>query len=320
MRRTVALLSVAIAACLSATPVDAALPAQGSGTATSQTTNPNNGTDFASMNTTFSPAHIEPGEPFSFSASMNVYEVGFYDENDCTGFVREETENYDTLGMWRVSPRSTVYDDPAPEQLEGFVLPTPAYSNFTKTTAPCPDGTYEEHGTATVPGETTAQLTPGCYQASAWESSIWFRDAGVAGSLGTLTVGDVSCARKKEPVPEVECSIHKCEVDFTCPESICNHKNLDLSAAGGSSGSCDGGGNKRGPCGGFVKSASFFTVASGPIDLLPNQTAQVTLPLTRKGRKAVAKALRDGRDGPFTGRVELAGDRSTRQAVTISLK
>ena len=151
------------------------------------------------MDTTFRPSRVRPGESVKFIASLSVYEVAFYDKNDCTPFQRDQTESYDSIGLWRVRPGSTPWDKG--EGSTSIVLPTPEYSNFTHTTAPCPDGTFAEKATTPIPGSATANLEPGCYQGAATNSGIWFRGVGTGGTLGTLTVGKGQCAQKVREVP-----------------------------------------------------------------------------------------------------------------------
>ena len=84
------------------------------------------------METTFRPSRVRPGEPVKFIASLSVYESAFYDKNDCTPFQRDQTETYDSIGLWRVHPGSTPWDKG--EGSTSIVLPTPEYEASPVTT------------------------------------------------------------------------------------------------------------------------------------------------------------------------------------------
>ncbi len=332
--------TIATSTCVLALTLPAAASAfrvvavQRDGSVTSETENVRGGTDYAEMETAFIPTQIKPGEAVTFASRLTVFQAGFYDPHNCTDFTRDQTDTYDSLGMWRVRPHSTPYEppgDPTHEPPMGLVVSTPVYSNFTSTTAQCPNGNYDENEVVSIPGDATAKLGPGCYQSAEVSSGLWF-PPGVSlfsptqGSFATLTIGNMHCARKVDPNKWINCGKLGCEAFVVGPgfESDAPQPSLsqaiELSVSSGSStGSGMGGGLK--PVAVPIRSTiSLFTLARTQVALHPNQGARIRMHLTRRGRKAVAKALRKGNHGPFKGWLKFNGDRSTRERVKIRLR
>lgn len=265
------------------------------------------------MDTAFLPRHIDPGDPVAFTASMSVYESKFYDPHQCTPFERDGTEIYDNLGIWRVRPNSTAWDAAGPGQDPpvGYVVQTPEYTNFTNASATCPDGTFDEQATTQIPGSQTALLYPGCYQAEAWNAGLWFGSSGAdptSGTISTLTIGDVHCARKKGGSLQLDCNgLEVCRIDIACDSSPDGCNTVSAVDSG-----CDCVKGRN-----LFSAHSSFEIAKANVSLLPNERARIELPVTKRGRAFLKKARRTGKAGPFKGWVEFDGDRSTRQAVKI---
>jgi hypothetical protein len=322
--------TVATSACvlvggLFAAEIVQALPeaVQGSGTAYSETIGPRGGgRDFGKMATAFSPAHIEPGDPVRFTSSLSVYEAGFYDPHDCSDFHHRRTDSYDSFGLWRVRPGKTAWGEPGPgdEPPPGFSFPTPEYSNFTRTTARCPDGTFEEHGTVHIRGAQTAQFEPGCYQGAAWDSDIWFHNpVEIDGTIATLAVGDRHCARDgrndRDLIPRVDC-FKDSEVCRTDPIE-CDESDGCASARGGSAIGDPDGGYRLFSTASSVRSSVVF--AKAKIHLYPNERRRIKMPLTDRGRKLLNAARRAG-EPSRKGWFEFNGTRSSRREVKIRLR
>ena len=152
-------------------------PVEGTGVATAVGEwSPPNGRYTATMTTTFTPAHIQPGESFTFESSMNIV-----DEFLSGGTCHNTTSN--SLLLERVAPNTTLFNTPPPP------LPLPpsetVSGNNVTTTCAEPD-LYEQ--TVTVPAGPTE---PGCYQQGAPNYRLWFPGQSAnSGTIGTLRVGN----------------------------------------------------------------------------------------------------------------------------------
>jgi hypothetical protein len=331
----VAVLGVVVICFAASQSADAAVaPANGSGAAyASGTTSGTESQYTATLNTGFSPAHIQPGDPFTYTANLQADHPswdtrppceGEPDLSCCTPGPVAQTGDYGGWDFLGVEPGKTIFDDgwDGSNAAPSFGVSV-SYSNTETITDSCPAMHFDDGlMTVSVPGAQTKDIAPGCYQSTIWESGIYFPTPNgasgamidsLSGSLGTLAVGKVrSCARKKTPTLtcRTQPKVAACSITARCPTiQPCE--------------TVSGPGDMAGVKGRAVfseRSRTSHPLAEAEINLLPNELARITMPLTQRGRKVFAKLLRDGENGPFTGWIEFNGDRSAREPVKVELK
>jgi hypothetical protein len=201
LRRTALTGCVLFAAYLGSTSLASAAydarPTDGNGTAIAT------GRDFldrpftSTLTTDFSPSHIQPGEPFSFTAEL-VADV--QDPTACPAGTTSQTGQYDNWAFQQVGPGE---DFPTEGQVGSVTLA----SNFSYTSTTdylCPNERLTG-GPMVVPisGDQSALMAAGCYQSEEFLAALYFPQQpddptfdSLSGTLGTLRVGNgPDCAK-----------------------------------------------------------------------------------------------------------------------------
>lgn len=176
-------------------------PADGSGSATATGTTSVGHQYSATFTSSFSPAHIQPGEPFTYTARTEALEPDG-SPGGCTSGSNSQTSTYDSWIFFRVGPGEDFYT-------EGSTETASVAANYTNTETfeyICPEVRFTT-GPMTVPvsAEQSQSLASGCYQSTIWENGIYFPDGGpsdlqrvdsLSGTVGTLRVGNgLDCAK-----------------------------------------------------------------------------------------------------------------------------
>jgi hypothetical protein len=179
-----------------------AAPADGAGSAIATGTTIFGGAYSATLTTSFSPIHIQPGQPFTYTGRIEALSHGDAFGPGCTSGASTTTTPYDSWFFSRVGPG----EDYPTEGSSGQATVSASFTNTEVNETICPDSTHFTSGPMTVPvsGEQTAAMEPGCYQSTVFEAGIYFPSApadapsfsSLSGTLGTLRVGDgLDCAK-----------------------------------------------------------------------------------------------------------------------------
>lgn len=199
-RGRIALFGCVLASVLTLAPAAALAsfevrPTAGDGSAMT-TGGPPHGRPFtATLATSFSPSHIEPGEPFTYTAKL-VADIE--DPSACpAGIKSSRTDVFYSWGFLQVGPGEsypTVRTTVAPVNFD-----SPSSTTQTTTEYLCPDERFTSGTTVVhVSGEESATIPPGCYQSVASDMRLYFPETpedlqrfnSLSGTLSTLRVGD----------------------------------------------------------------------------------------------------------------------------------
>lgn len=176
-----------------------ASPVSGSGSATA-TGQGIDGPFTSTLTTSFSPAHIQPGDPFTYTGKMQA-DIQAVPPGGCTAGAPQTTP-YNSWFFSKVAPGTDYITEGSTGQANVAVsfTNTEFYEYF------CPDHYRFTSGpmTVTVPGSQTQNMDPGCYQSTVFEAGIYFPQnpsgqqsfESLSGTLGTLEVGNgQNCAQ-----------------------------------------------------------------------------------------------------------------------------
>jgi hypothetical protein len=237
----------------------------------------------ATFTSSFSPAHIQPGEPFTYTARTEALEPqGF--PSGCTPGTTSQTTPYDSWFFFRVGPGEDFYT----EGSAGTSTVAATYTNTEILEYICPAVRFTTGPmTVSVSGEQSQTLEPGCYQSTIWENSIYFPDGGpsdlqrvdsLSGTVGTLRVGDGPDCEKPGSATETTQKLitfagdGSGELELTCDQlaNPCEGKaELDLKKKHG--------GRVLYP------RCTKCKLASGPYSIPAGDTGQAHLKLTKAG-------------------------------------
>jgi hypothetical protein len=282
-----------------------AQPTDGTGTATAT------GRDFldrpftATLTSGFSPSHIQPGQPFTFTGKL-VADV--QDPTACPAGTTSQTGQYDSWAFQQVGPGE---DFPTEGSRSSATLAT-NFSYTSTTDYLCPDERLTG-GPMVVPvsADQSASLAPGCYQSEEFLSALYFPQQpgdptfdSLSGTIGTIRVGDgPDCAK-----PGAGTEIKTDELNFGSDGT----SSLPISC-GFLSDPCKGKATvnllppHHGRAGIYPRCTKCRPVAVGPYSVQPGSSGKAKLELTKFGEKALGRGghcKNCGRQVARAGRVQ----------------
>jgi hypothetical protein len=199
--------SLCVGGCLlAASPAGAqtitVVPADGSGTAIETGNNPIGGEYTATLNTAFSPAHVQPGDPFTYTAKLEVALPNGAPQ-PCTPGTTSQTTPYQSWAFSQIATGDNLLTDPS----TATATVNSDYSNTETIQNVCPAQIFTSGPMAVaVSGAESQNLQPGCYQATTWEAGIYLpfgatepQVHSISSTVGTLSVGDTPDCTKLSP-------------------------------------------------------------------------------------------------------------------------
>jgi hypothetical protein len=185
-RRTRIVLAALLGALVVAAPAQAQGPItaearEGTGTATASGTWAAGRPYTATLQNTFTPSRIKPGESFTYDSVLTVHDHAW------EGYPTSERTETREWGFARVPRGGTLWTSGIDDRtLTG-------QHTFRSASPPGQIVNTIKH---VVPGAQTTGMSAGCYQSTNWESPLWFPGSETtAGQMGTLVVYDVEEGR-----------------------------------------------------------------------------------------------------------------------------
>src|SRR3954468_22665315 len=170
-------------------------PADGKGAATATGTSANGSPSASTLSSAFSPAHIQPGEPFTYTGLLQA-DVQDNSIPNCSPGPFAQTSQYPSWFFSMVRPG----EDFLTESAVGQAGVAADFSNTESYEYFCPDRYRFTSGpqTVQVSGAQSLAMEPGCYQSTVFEAGVFFPQdpsgaqsfGSLDGTVGTLRVGN----------------------------------------------------------------------------------------------------------------------------------